>query len=269
MGLDAGVCLLKASEQLVCTADVTGQVYLQAPGSLQVVHKFPAHSAGMSDMDVVGHCLVTCGLAHRYGQLCVDPELSVMDLRMLRPLPPLPAPMPQPMLVRAMPSMPSTALLLSQLGEFQFVDIRGLMTPASMTLHQLQLPPEGAMPCACDVSSSSHCLAFGDSCGLSFSFSLPPLPVLLPHSGQVHLWVCGEEAAMNTFAQPSVLPDQVYTVLSVAGTCGRFHVLLQPESCPELNWDGSGLPLAVIPLPVSSSPLLSDWPPHNSRFMRR
>ena len=165
MGLEAGVCLLKASEHLVCTADVTGQVYLQAPGSLQVVHKLSAHSAGMSDMDVVGHCLVTCGLTHRYGQLCVDPELSVIDLRMLHPLAPLPAPMAQPMLVKAMPSLPSTALLLSQLGKFQFVDIRGLLTPANMAVHQLQLPTESAMPCACDVSPSTHCLAFGDSCG--------------------------------------------------------------------------------------------------------
>ena len=233
--------------------------------------KFPAHSAGMCDMDVVGHCLVTCGLTHRYGQLCVDPELTVMDLRMLRPLPPLPAPMPQPMLVRAMPSMPSTALLLSQLGEFQFVDIRGLMTPANMTLHQLQLPPEGAMPCACDVSSSSHCLAFGDSCGLSLSLSLSVLAAP-PVAGQVHLWMCGEEAVMNTFAQPSVLPDQVYyacTPFFVAGAIVSVCVLLQPESCPELSWDGSGAPLAAVPLPVCSEPLLSDWPSHNSRFMRR
>ena len=182
MVLEAGVCLLKASEHLVCTADVTGRVYLQAPGSLQVVHQFTAHSAGMSDMDVVGHCLVTCGLSHQYGQICVDPQLSVMDLRMLRPLPPLPAPMPQPMLVRAMPSLPSTALLLSQLGDFQFVDIRGLLTPANMTLHQLQLPTEAAMPCACDVSPSSNCLAFGDSCGLS---SLSPLSQTTPTHPQV------------------------------------------------------------------------------------
>lgn len=161
------MCLLKASEHLLCTADVTGQVYLQSPDSLQVVHRFTAHSAGMSDMDVVGHCLVTCGLTQQYGQLCVDPELSVTDLRMLRPLPPLPAAMPQPMLVNAMPALASTVLLLSQLGEFQFVDLRGLLTPATMTVHQLHLPGEGGMPCASDISPSCHCLAFGDSCGQS------------------------------------------------------------------------------------------------------
>ena len=178
--LDGGVCLLKASEHLLCTADVTGQVYLQSPGSLEVVHRFTAHSAGMSDMDVVGHCLVTCGLAQQYGQLCVDQQLSVTDLRMLRPLPPLPVAMPQPMLVKAMPALPSTALLLSQLGEFQFMDLRGLLTPSTMARHQLRLPGEGAMPCTSDISPSCHCLAFGDSCGLS-------VHVVLPLPAQPHL----------------------------------------------------------------------------------
>lgn len=64
------MCLLKASEHLLCTADVTGQVYLQQPGSLEVLHRIPAHSAGMSDMDVVGHFLVTCGLTQQYGFSC-------------------------------------------------------------------------------------------------------------------------------------------------------------------------------------------------------
>lgn len=101
----------------------------------------------------------------RYGQLCVDQHLSVTDLRMLRPLPSLPVAMPQPMLVKAMPALPSSVLLLSQLGEFQFVDLRGLLTPSTMMVHQLQLPGEGAMPCAMDISASCHCLGFGDSCG--------------------------------------------------------------------------------------------------------
>ena len=186
------MCLLKASEHLLCTADVTGRVHLQDPGTLQVVHRFTAHSMGMSDMDVVGHCLVTCGLSQQYGQLCVDPELSVTDLRMLRPLPPLPATMPQPMLVKAMPALPSAILLLSQLGEFQFVDIRGLMTPATMALHRLRLPAEGAMPCASDISPSCHCLAFGDSCGGSSLLTPHPSP-LTPHPSLLSVSVCHDQ----------------------------------------------------------------------------
>ena len=206
---------MKASEHLLCTADVTGQVYLQTPDTLQVVHKFTAHSVGMSDMDVVGHCLVTCGLTQQYGQLCVDPELSVTDLRMLRSLPPIPSTMPQPMLIKAMPALSSTILLLSQLGEFQFVDIRGLMTPATMTMHQLRLPTETAMPCTVDISPSCHCLAFGDSCGqLVYTHTTQHTHtcVVILLLGKVHLWMCGEDSVMNAYAQPSILPDQVCTL---------------------------------------------------------
>lgn len=110
----------------------------------------------------------------RYGQLCIDQQLSVVDLRMLRPLPPTPVSMPQPMLVKAMPILPSTVLLLSQLGEFQFLDLRGLLTPSTMMLHQLRLVGEGAMPCAMDIAPSCHCLGFGDSCGQPHPLPAPP-----------------------------------------------------------------------------------------------
>ena len=35
------------------------------PVSLQTMPAFPAHMAGMCDMDVVGNYLVTCGLVQR------------------------------------------------------------------------------------------------------------------------------------------------------------------------------------------------------------
>lgn len=43
----------------------------------------------------------------------------------------------------------------------------------------------------------------------------------------------------------------------------------QVEPVPELRWDGQGTPLAAVPLPVCSGPLLSDWPVQCSRFIRR
>ena len=60
-----GVCLLKLSESHVCCGDVTGKVFVVDPLSLQMVAGFPAHTAGMCDMDVVGNYLVTCGLTQQ------------------------------------------------------------------------------------------------------------------------------------------------------------------------------------------------------------
>ena len=65
MPTNTGVCLLKPSEHYICCGDVAGQVFISDPLSLQTVAGFPAHMAGMCDMDVVGNLLVTCGLAQR------------------------------------------------------------------------------------------------------------------------------------------------------------------------------------------------------------
>lgn len=60
--INNGVCLMKPSEHYICCGDVTGHVFMSDPVSLQTVAAFPAHIAGMCDMDVVGNYLVTCGL---------------------------------------------------------------------------------------------------------------------------------------------------------------------------------------------------------------
>ena len=62
MAVDAGVCLLKPSEEVVCCGQVTGRVHLLDPRSLESVAALDTHPAGLSDMDVVGPYLVTCGL---------------------------------------------------------------------------------------------------------------------------------------------------------------------------------------------------------------
>ena len=70
-----------------------------------------------------------------YGQLCVDPQLKVFDLRFLRPVSPYEGTMLQPFLVRCVPAMEATLLVLSQMGKFQLLDLHGLVTPSNMVVH--------------------------------------------------------------------------------------------------------------------------------------
>ena len=126
----------------------------------------------------------------RYGQLCVDPQLKVFDLRFLRPISPFEVTMLQPFLIRSVPALEATLLVLSQTGEFQLLDLRGLVTPSSMVGHRLAMPTEEVLACAMDVSPSCQSLAFGDS------------------SGVVHLWADREDAIFNPFAtQDTIFPD--------------------------------------------------------------
>lgn len=140
----------------------------------------------------------------------------------MRPVTPINVTMLQPFLVKSYPNLGSTILILSQMGEFQFLDIRGLVTPSNMIINQLNINHEGgAMACTMDVGASS-CIAFGDS------------------SGIVHLWTNqeaaeGEEVAMNPYAQPSVFPDEL-------------------EETPFISWDEddpNSAPLSAIPMYLS------------------
>ena len=155
---------------------------------------------------------------YRYGQLCVDCQLKIFDLRAMRPVSPCNITMLQPFLVKSYPHLPSTILVLSQMGEFQFQDVRGLVTPSNMIVNQLSIGHEGAMACTVDVGPS-HSIAFGDSCGL------------------VHLWSNQEEAelVLNPYAQPSVFPDQA-------------------EETPFISWDDddpNSAPLSAVPMYLS------------------
>lgn len=62
---EAGVCLLKGAQEILCCGEVTGKVELFDPSTLHCVASLDTHNAGLSDMAVVGSYLVTCGLAHQ------------------------------------------------------------------------------------------------------------------------------------------------------------------------------------------------------------
>lgn len=125
----------------------------------------------------------------------------------------------QPFLVKAVPALNSTVLVLSQIGDYQLLDLRGLVTPSTMMVHHLSLDTEGAMACAVDVGPSCHCVAFGDSCGA------------------VHVWADHEEVMFNPFAtQATVFPTET-----------------MEEELPYISWDDNdpnSAPLSAVPMPT-------------------
>lgn len=75
---------------ILCTGSSNGKIILRDPFTLKSIHKFHPHSGSLSDFDVQGNNLVSCGFSlTRSGNLCVDRFLMVYDLRMMRALNPL------------------------------------------------------------------------------------------------------------------------------------------------------------------------------------
>ena len=61
---DPGCAILRLSNRYICTGDTSGKVTLRDPNSLKAQHVLPAHSATLSDFDVHGNLLVTCGFSN-------------------------------------------------------------------------------------------------------------------------------------------------------------------------------------------------------------
>lgn len=80
-----------------------------------------------------------------------------------------------------------------------------------------------------DVSASKQALAFGDS------------------EGCVHLWTDSPEPSFNPYSRET-----------------EFALPCLVDSLPPLDWSQDLLPLSLIPVPLTTDTLLSDWPAANS-----
>ena len=128
----------------------------------------------------------------------------------------------QPHFLRSLPLDTSHILVCSQVGSFQFIDITGLLTQDSMTIHQIPSYDENTPPCLFTLaaSPSGQFLAFGDGFGV------------------IHSWVNTKASleeedslCLNPYAQPTEFPDV-------------------PQSLPYIDFESpfQGAPLSSVPV---------------------
>lgn len=113
----------------------------------------------------------------------------------------------------------------SLLGQCQFCEPTGLANPADI----FHVNPVGPLLMTFDVSASKQALAFGDS------------------EGCVHLWTDSPEPSFNPYSRET-----------------EFALPCLVDSLPPLDWSQDLLPLSLIPVPLTTDTLLSDWPAANS-----
>ncbi|EFA09006.2 PAN2-PAN3 deadenylation complex catalytic subunit PAN2 [Tribolium castaneum] len=174
---EPGCVMLRPHSRFVCAGNPLGRIDLRDPNTLNTEHTLETHSGSLSDFDVQGNLLVTCGFSNRHGNLTVDRFLMVYDLRMMRAVTPIQTVL-DPLYLRFLPSVSSRLAVVSALGHAQILDTVAFAEPR-LCLMQMDSP---AMCLTFDISATSQALAFGDSTGSIHLFSSTAQPLFNSYS---------------------------------------------------------------------------------------
>ncbi|XP_078033618.1 PAN2-PAN3 deadenylation complex catalytic subunit PAN2 isoform X1 [Augochlora pura] len=220
---ESGCAILRQQSRLICAGNPAGRIDLRDPNTLSVEHTLDTHSGSLSDFDVQGNYLVTCGFSNSRQGLSVDRFLMAYDLRQMRALSPVTT-LVYPFLLKFLPSYSSRLAVVSPLGQMQLFDtIYANVQPSVTCLYQVATG--GAMILSFDVSSTSQCLCFGDA------------------AGSIHLMSTNTpELQFNTFSRTTEFADPAESIHSVY-----------------IPFDDDVTPLSTIPIVYTGHQLLSDW----------
>ncbi|XP_060593443.1 PAN2-PAN3 deadenylation complex catalytic subunit PAN2-like [Ruditapes philippinarum] len=215
---DPGCAILRTTSKCICAGDTSGKVTLYDPNTMKAEHVFDAHSGTLSDFDIHGNLLVTCGFSSRVGNLTPDRYLKMYDLRMMRSMSPLQL-IIDPTFLRFVPTYSSRLAVVSQVGQFQVIEATGT---ASLNMYQVQC--HNSIIMSFDVAATCQALAFGDS------------------GGYLHLFATDENIQFNPFHEDTDLADPVEPSQNI-----HIHDFSTPYAMVPMSYPGTGKLLSDWP----------------------
>lgn len=172
------ISFINYSSKLLTLGTSSGSLEIFDPVANQSVKSFSGHSGLLSDLDVKGNYVATCGYSvrnRRFGsanapvEYMVDPLVNIYDLRMMRALSPIPF-SAGASFVRFHPKLPNIIIVASTTGQLQFVDLfdqldvhlyQADLVSAIPPISSVAVPPSSYLS-NLDVSENGEFLCFSD-----------------------------------------------------------------------------------------------------------
>lgn len=238
---------LNNSGKFLTIANSNGSLDIFDPISNSTVKSFSAHNGFISDMDVRGNYIATCGYSvrpKRYHhnqtpEYMVDPLVNIYDTRIMRAIAPIPFPTGATS-VRFHPKLPNIIIIASVVGQLQFVDI---FDQTNVNVYQTNLTPPPVIGSSLnngskipkmsnlEISSSGDFLMFNDD------------------SDSIHLWSINSSSNdFVNFPPPVEQPDIIEQNVEYIGV-------------------DDNVPLSIVGMPYYKDLLLSNYP-NDLRFVK-
>ena len=168
-------------------ANSNGSLDIFDPVSNSTVKTFSAHNGFISNLDVRGNYIATCGYSikpKRYyhnqpAEYIVDPLVNIYDTRIMRAIAPVPFPAGAAS-VKFHPKLPNIIIIASTSGQMQFVDIfdqtnvylyqADLAIPTTTTTTINNKPRMSNL----EISENGDFLVFNDNCDNMHLWSISP-----------------------------------------------------------------------------------------------
>uniref|UniRef100_A0A0N5AC34 DUF2415 domain-containing protein n=1 Tax=Syphacia muris TaxID=451379 RepID=A0A0N5AC34_9BILA len=153
-------CLqLRSNSEFLFSSDSDGNITLRDLCTIEPIRTIHAHQGVVSDFDVCGNQLITCGYSSRHRNLLADRVLMVYDLRNFRSFSPVTLPVSSPLqFCRFLPAYSDKRVVaVTQGGQVIVVD------PNEATGIPEQLDTDNVA--LFDISSSGQCIAYGNQTG--------------------------------------------------------------------------------------------------------
>uniref|UniRef100_A0A914BVJ5 USP domain-containing protein n=1 Tax=Acrobeloides nanus TaxID=290746 RepID=A0A914BVJ5_9BILA len=161
--------MMRSDNRNLYTADSLGNITVRSWNTPDPINTIPAHSGAISDFDVYGNRLISCGYTSRLGKLHSDPFLKVYDIRNFRSQMPVSVMFPPVFCRFANPYFDGQLLVVSKFGAVFAADLNSpIMTPVYYGI---------STPLNMAISSSRQCAALSDASGAIYLFSERTTPL--------------------------------------------------------------------------------------------